>query len=328
MEKIAVIGMSCLFPGAETAEQFFENLLEQKDLTSLATKKQMGVYPMLFFKPQKGETDKYYNIRGGFIHDFQMDSSDLDLSDGTLQELDEVYQWSLYVAREALRDSGYLGDKEQLARCGVLLGNLSFPTRSSNHHYLPFYHRALEVVAGELLGRQDIKLTESSDLPADHINTRISGYPAALIAKALHLSAINFSLDAACASSLYSVKLACDYLNSGKADLMLAGAVSAADPFFVGMGFSCFQAYPLDGDCRPLDQNSEGLVAGEGAGMFVLKRYEDAVRDGDQIYAAISGVGLSNDGRGKFVLSPKPDGQILAFERAYKDGPVSPNDIG
>jgi PfaB family protein len=108
---------------------------------------------------------------------------------------------------------------------------------------------------------------------------------------------------------------------------MLAGAVSAADPLFIHMGFSIFQAYPENDRTSPLDRSSQGLVAGEGASMVVLKRYADAVKDGDRIYAVIQGIGLSNDGSGKFVLSPNPKGQILAFERAYAEAKVNPNDI-
>ena len=107
-------------------------------------------------------------------------------------------------------------------------------------------------------------------------------------------------MDAACASSLYSVKIACDYLLSGKQDLMLAGAVSAADPFFINMGFSIFQAFPENNSkSSPFDMDSKGLFAAEGAGMFVLKRYSDALRDKDKIYSVICGVGLSNDGSGQ-----------------------------
>jgi len=67
----------------------------------------------------------------------------------------------------------------------------------------------------------------------------------------------------------------------------------------------------------PLDDESAGLVSSEGAGMVVLKRLADAQRDGDNILGVIGGIGLSNDGRGKFLLSPNPKGQKLAFERAY-----------
>src|SRR5690606_16695206 len=118
----------------------------------------------------------------------------------------------------------------------------------------------------------------------------------------------------------YALGLACAYLLAGKADLMLAGAVSAADPLFVNMGFTHFGAYPAKGESQPLDANSNGLISGEGAGMVVLKRYADAVRDGDQIYAVVGGIGLSNDGRGKHPLTPNSRGQIAAFQRAYASG--------
>ena len=109
---------------------------------------------------------------------------------------------------------------------------------------------------------------------------------------------------------------------------MLAGAVSAADPFFVNMGFSIFQAFPESPQTfNPLDNNSGGLLASQGAGMFVLKRLCDAERDADKIHAVISGIGLSNDGRGQFVLSPNSKGQVLAYQRAYESSKVPPEKI-
>ncbi|MCP4751946.1 MAG: polyketide synthase, partial [Proteobacteria bacterium] len=325
MQRIAVIGISCLFPGAETPEQFMRNLYDHRDTTSPPSKKQMGVDPEIFFHPQKGETDKYYSVRGGYIRDFSFDPVGYDLPAEFLNALDDVYKWSLYVSRAALVDSRYLGDKKALAKCGILLGNLSFPTKSSNRMCLPIYHQAVENSTAELLGNRSLKLADPP--PTDDTaftNSRISGYPAALIARALSLAGINFALDAACASSLYAVKLACDYLRTGKADLMLAGAVSAGDPFFVNQGFSTFTAYSDKDESRPLDSKSSGLVSGEGAGMFVLKRYEDALKDGDRIHATIRGIGLSNDGRGRSVLSTNPKGQIVAYERAYADSEIKP----
>ncbi|MGH2415697.1 MAG: beta-ketoacyl synthase N-terminal-like domain-containing protein, partial [Microcystaceae cyanobacterium] len=148
-----------------------------------------------------------------------------------------------------------------------------------------------------------------------------------LVAQALSLSGINFSLDAACSSPLYAMKLACHQLLAGKADLMLAGAISYADPLFIRMLFSGIQAYPENDISRPFDKLSRGLTTAEGIGMVVLKRYSDAIRDRDRIYAVICGNGLSNDGRGKHLLSPNQKGQILAFERAYAEANLSPRDI-
>jgi len=149
--------------------------------------------------------------------------------------------------------------------------------------------------------------------------------PNELVAEALGLGGTHYALDAACATSLYAIKLAADELLTGKADLMLAGAVCASDQLFIHMGFSIFHAYaPNDGKFVPLDQDSSGLVSSEGAGMVVLKRLADAERDGDEILGVIGGIGLSNDGRGKFLLSPNPKGQRLAFERAYVAANLDP----
>jgi acyl transferase domain-containing protein len=155
----------------------------------------------------------------------------------------------------------------------------------------------------------------------------VSGLPAAIVSKAFSLSATHFCIDAACSSSFYAIKLASHYLQSGKADLMLAGAISCSDPLFVRMLFSGIQGYPDNGISRPLDKSSRGLITSEGIGMVMLKRYSDAVRDGDKILATICGNGLSNDGKGKHLLSPNPQGQTLAYQRAYSEAKLNPQTI-
>ena len=326
MDKIAIIGLSCLLPGAENPEQYWHNLLHKKDLTSFATAEQMGVEPNIFYAKEKGNIDKYYCLKGGYIQNFAFNGNGYKISSDILQELDEMYKWSLYVAKQALEDSGYFANKSVLSRCGIILGNLSFPTRKSHQLFTPIYHQSINSALQKLLSIPDFQLKNIAK-KVSNLNGYISGYPASLIARVLSLSGVNFSLDAACASSLYSIKLACDYLSAGKANLMLAGAVSCAHPLFINMGFSIFQAYPENNQSLPLNKSSGGLIAGEGAGMVVLKRYEDALKDGDRIYATIKGTGLSNDGKGKFVLQPNSKGQILAFERAYKNANINPDTV-
>lgn len=345
MEPIAIIGLSCLFPGARTPEEFWRNLLAETDFTSSATTSDMGVPPETFFDPLKGQRDKFYALRGGFVRDFVFDSAGYQLPAEFLDTLDSLFHWPLYVAREALRDSGYL-NSEVCARTGVVLGNLSFPTKTSQHLFAPLYQTALSNTLKDLLHAPQFQLprlappanSPGSEYGANSpgseygkknslANGLLSGYPAAVVAQALGLSSVHLALDAACATSLYAVKLACDYLQAGKADLMLAGAVSCADPFFIKMGFSIFQAYPSNDQSAPLDKTSQGLISGEGAGMFVLKRLADAERDGDKVYAVLRGIGLSNDGKGKYLLTPNPKGQVLAFERAYTDAHIAPQEI-
>ncbi len=333
MEKIAIVGLSCLFPDAATPQEYWQNLLEQKDSRSAATAAQMGVDADIFFAENKGVQDKYYCLNGGYIRDFEFDGEGFRVSAEKIRNLDKLFQWPLYVAAEALHDYGirnteYATPTPELERCGIVLGNLSFPTQKSHGLFESIYRNALEGAFEELLDGNELPLVALDSQEVDPDNLKVAGYPATFVAEALGLGGTNFALDAACASSLYAVKLASQYLLSGKADLMLAGAVSRADPFFINMGFSIFRAYPEgEAGSQPLNQGSGGLYAGEGAGMFVLKRHSDAVRDGDKIYAVISGVGLSNDGKGKFLLQPNPKGQVLAFERAYAEADLNPAQI-
>lgn len=330
MNKIAIIGSSCLFPGAETPEAYWENLVANKDSRVAADAEQMGREPADYFNPAKDGPaeeikDKYYCTTGGYIQNFQFDSQGYAVEAAQLNALDNTFQWALHVSREALKDSGYSDQPDKLKRCGVILGNLSFPTKKSNQIFLPLYHQALATPLKALLNDQSLAMGDESAV--DLTNGSVGGHPASTINQALALGDVSMALDAACASSLYSMKLACSYLLSHKADMMLAGAVSAADPWFVAMGFSTFKAFPEKVISRPLDKNSSGLNTGEGAGMFVLKRYEDAIRDGDVIQGVISGIGLSNDGKGKFVLSPNQVGQERCYERAYNDTEINPEDV-
>ena len=327
MEKIAIVGYSCLFPDAKNPEEFWHNLIEQKDSTSTITAEEIGVEPSIFYDPVKGNPDKFYSLRGAFIRDFKFDSKGYKLPPAFLDSLDNTFKWSLYVAQQALRDSGYLSNSEILAKCGVILGTLSLPTKYSNRLFAPIYKQILAPALSELL-KTDFDLPSLGNGGASTHNAMISGLPAAVIAQALSLSNIHMSIDAACSSPLYSIRLASHYLWTHKADMMLAGGISAADPLFIRMLFSTIQGYPENNDIsRPLDKSSRGLITAEGSGMFVLKRYSDAVRDGDRIYAVIAGNGLSNDGRGKHLLSPSSKGQVLAFERAYREANINPRDI-
>ena len=323
--KIAIIGSSGLFPGSSTLEEFWQNLEREKDLTSLSTAEDFGADPAIFFNPDKGVVDKCYALRGGYIRDFNFDPNGYKLAPEFLAKQDKLYQWSLYVAKEALKDSGYLDNEKVKAACGLILGNLSFPTSSSHKLLSSVYTKVMEEQVNDILDKDDFKIKAHHGEKPD---SKVLEYlPSEMVSKALGLKGGHFALDAACATSLYAIKLACDELLTGKTDLMLAGAVCASDQLFIHMGFSIFHAYaPAHEKFVPLDKNSAGLVSSEGAGMVVLKRLADAERDGDNILAVVGGIGLSNDGKGKFLLSPNPKGQRLAFERAYKQYKNLPQD--
>lgn len=323
MNKIAVIGMDCLFPGAKSPAEFWEVLRTSQRTHTEATAEQFGADPAAFYDPRREKADTSYALRGGYV-----DNGGVDDLPAYVRQLDPMYRWSVRVARGALADAGYLNDSAARMRCGVLLGNLSFPTRHSNRLFSGVYDAVLGRALGAVLGADDLHLPAINGGTPPPQDAYSPGYPAAVVAGSLGLGGPVFALDAACASSLYALGLACLYLQAGKADLMLAGAVSAADPLFVNMGFAHLGAYPDAGaESRPLDASSGGLVNGEGAGMFALKRHADAVRDGDRIYALVSGIGLTNDGRGKHILTPNSKGQVLALKRAYDDAGLAPDAV-
>ncbi|EDM45378.1 hypothetical protein SCB49_06212 [unidentified eubacterium SCB49] len=318
-EKIAIIGMSSLFPGSKTLQEFWNNLMDKKDLTGMATKDDFGADPELFYHKDKGTIDRCYSLRGGYIRDYTFNSADFGSKD--LSDLDQMYQWGLQVTKDALIHGGYWNKDKALDTCGVIFGNLSFPTKSSHKILAPIYTETLEKGIKTLLKDDRFKMPATEfDIPK---NNPIEGDVSELVKNIIGLKGTNFDLDAACASSLYAIKMACDELLTGKADMMLAGAVCSSDQLFIHMGFSIFHAYAAhDKKYSPLDKDSAGLVSSEGAGMILLKRLSDAEKDGDNIIGVISGIGLSNDGAGKFLLSPNPKGQTLAYQRAY-NGSIS-----
>jgi PfaB family protein len=195
---------------------------------------------------------------------------------------------------------------------GVYLAAIVLPTERSNE-----------------LGRHFLHPSENN-LPRDQkqfagrmITARVVASPASVVARYLGLSGGSLTLDAACASSLYALKLACAELQHYRADAMLTGGVSGADSLYTQIGFSQLKALSPSGRCAPFDHSADGLVVGEGAGVVVLKRLDDAIRDGDTIYAVIRGIGLSNDMRGN-LLAPESAGQMRAMRAAYDQAGLNP----
>ncbi|AJC65779.1 MULTISPECIES: beta-ketoacyl synthase N-terminal-like domain-containing protein [Dickeya] len=318
MEPIAIVGLGCLFPGADNPMAYWENLCQEKDSASSISEKELGTSPENYYHPVPGTADKIHYNRNGYVRDFIFDAQGYRLPANELNSLDALFKWTLYTAEQALSHSGYRHHENTLKKTGLIIGNIGMPTHTVKRMMTPFYHQLLQPYIQKLIHRPDFHFDEvwpTADY--DDVNLITGGHNATVAALALGMAGPTFSLDAACSSALYAIKLASDYLESGKADLMLAGAVCHADHIYINHGFNVLQAFPKQGISIPFDRASEGLKAGEGAGMVALKRYRDAVRDNDTIYAVIESVGLSNDAGAKHMLVPDIQGQCAALERAY-----------
>lgn len=138
------------------------------------------------------------------------------------------------------------------------------------------------------------------------------------VANRFDLGGSNFTVDAACASSLAAIDLAVKELETGRSNVAIAGGVDTGQSPFAYLCFSKTQALSPRGKSRSFDKTADGIAISEGIAMVVLKRLEDALRDGDRIYAVIKGIGTSSDGKGLGLLAPRIEGQLLALQRAYQ----------
>ncbi|MEO5762746.1 MAG: beta-ketoacyl synthase N-terminal-like domain-containing protein, partial [Vicinamibacteria bacterium] len=311
-EPIAIVGQSYALPGAYSADELFNRVLGGQNLLSSVPERRWRVDPeQLLAALGASTTDRVSSLRGGYVRGFEdrFDPSGFALPAAQIHGLDPLFKLVFHTSREAFQ-SIKAADRRR-ARTGLILANLSFPSSGLSHF-------SEQVWSGVPV--------------ADRIDPRnrfSSGLPAFLAARALNLGLSDsaFALDAACASSLYAMKLACDALHDGRADVMLAAAVSRADDLFIHMGFTALKALSPTGQSRPFHRDADGLVPAEGAGCVALKRLDDAISDGDRILGVIRSVGLSNDGRGHGLLAPSEDGQVRAMAAAYESAGLEPRDI-
>ncbi|MCA9535342.1 MAG: 1-acyl-sn-glycerol-3-phosphate acyltransferase, partial [Myxococcales bacterium] len=311
---IAIVGHACVLPGVLDPNELIEAVLAGRDLLSPVPRGRWELAPERALVQAGGSTaDRAYSDRGGYVAGFEQrfDPSGFALSPAELRGLDPLYLWVLHTAREALR--GARVDGEAQARTGAIFGNLSFPSDSLSRYAEQQHFPELTAAIGRA--------------PVDPRNRFMSGLPAHVLANALGLGADCFALDAACASSLYAIKLACDALHDRRADRMLAGAVNRADDLFIHVGFTALGAQSPTGRSRPFHAQADGLVPGEGAAFVVLERLDDALANGRTILGVIRGAGLSNDGRGRGMLAPSAEGQVRAMQTAYAGAGIDPRAV-
>ena len=304
---IAIVGRACVLPGALDPDALWQAVAAGRDLLGETPADRWRVDPEdILCTPDGDSTDKTWSTRGGYVSGFESvwDPTGFGVEPAALDGLDPLFLWTLHVAREALRDAGDRRDGVvDRPRVAAVFGNLGFPTSGMS------------------------QLAEAAwfgDAIPDTRNRFMNSGPARLLEEALGLQAGVFCLDAACASSLYAIKLGCDRLRDGAADVVLAGAVNRADDLFIHVGFSALGALSRSGQSRPFHADADGLVPGEGAAFVALKRLDDARRDGDQVLGVIRGIGLSNDGRARGFLAPSAEGQVRAMRAAWDEAGLDP----
>ncbi|MET9279638.1 beta-ketoacyl synthase N-terminal-like domain-containing protein [Streptomyces anthocyanicus] len=319
-EPIAIVGRGCVLPGALDPDGFWENVAAGRTSLTAAPEGRWRLPRHRVMGTVDDHLDRTWTDIGGYVEGFEsvFDPEGFLLPPERIATLDPLFHWVLYGVRQALTEAGRT---TPLRRGGLILGNLSYPTPTgaafAEHVWLSAQRPQL----------REALLTGGRHPRPDARNRFSSGLPALLAARALGLGAGAWSLDAACASSLYAIKLACDRLHDGTADLMVAGAASRPDPLYLHVGFCGLSATSRTGRSRPFDRDADGLVHGEGAGFVALTRLSDARAAGLPVFGVIRGVGLSNDGRGSGLISPSEEGQVRAMRLAYEVAGVAPESV-
>lgn len=304
---IAIVGIGGLFPDAPDLEQFWKLIRDGKTAVREVPAGRWQVTPAEIFDPQIGKADHLYSTKGCFIeHCPQLPE---------LADLDPLFHLLVSAGKQAFDDA--CTNNLDRSRIGVIIGNLALPTETAS--------RLSHALLGNSFAQQVTATQQSTTIPSPK-NRFVAGLPAGILAQFLGLGGVTSTLDAACASSLYAIKLAIDELLSHRSDAMLCGGVSRPDPLYTQVGFSQLRALSKRGICTPFDTKGDGLVVGEGAGIFLLKRLEDAVTAGDHIYGVIQAVGISNDVGGS-LLAPSSDGQLRAMVAAYRSAGWQPEDV-
>jgi len=320
---IAVVGRSCILPGALSTEALADAVVAGRDLVGSAPAGRWGVDPVRVTTPDPARAqDRTWSDRGGYVHGFDAIFDPTGFAGLAPEEalgLDPLFRWTLHGVRAALREAGFEGSSD---RAGLVLGNLSFPPPAMARFAEATW---LDGLGAGWLGGLAPELARRTR--PDPRNRFSSGLPAHLAASANGLRGGAFALDAACASALYAIKLACDRLHDGEADLVVAGAVNRADDLFLHVGFCALSALSRTGRSRPFHRDADGLLPAEGAGFVVLERLPDALAAGNTVYGVIHGVGLSNDGRARGFLAPSAAGQVRALRSAYAQAGWDPASV-
>jgi acyl transferase domain-containing protein len=301
-EPIAVVGMGCRFPQADSPSGYWRLLSQGTDAIQEVPADRWNLDD--YYDPDASVPGKMYTRWGGFLE--RMDEFDADffgISPREAIRVDPQHRLLLEVAWEALEHAGIPPSSLAESRTGVYVGAIG----------------------------NDYALLQSRDLTDMDVFSG-TGVSHAVLANrlsyVLDLHGPSIALDTACSSSLVTVHLACRSLREGETDLALVGGVNLMLAPGVTVALSKAQMMSPDGRCKAFDAAADGYVRGEGGGVVVLKRLRDALSAGDRILAVIRGTAVNHDGRSNGLSAPNGPAQEAVLRAALQDAHLSPLDIG
>ncbi len=301
---IAVIGMAGRFPGAANVEEFWRNLRDGVESISFFTDDEMiaaGVDPARLRNPD------YVNARGLLEGVDLFDAEFFRITPRDAEITDPQQRIFLECAWEALENAGY--------NCEKFDGLIGIYAGVAQNTYL-IVNLLSNRAAVEAASGFQIDIKNDKDYLATHVSYK------------LNLKGPSITVQTACSTSLVAIHLACASLFSGESDMVLAGGVGISVPQNVGYLYKEGGILSPDGHCKAFSAQAQGTVGGNGVGIVVLKRLEDALADGDHIHAVIKGSALNNDGSRKVgYTAPSVKGQAQVIATAQAIAGVAPETI-
>ncbi|NES19697.1 MAG: acyltransferase domain-containing protein, partial [Symploca sp. SIO3E6] len=298
---IAIIGISCRYPGAKNHQEFWQNL--QNGVDSVTEPPPGRWEGQNWYHPDPEHPDTSYCKCAGFIDDIdKFDPSFFQISPGEAQFIEPQQRIFLEEAYHAIEDAGYAPDALKGKQCGVFVGAIGSDYRN--------------LLSNSGLGSHRLALS----------GNQLSIVPAR-IAYFLDLRGPVMAVETACSASLVAVHQACESIKRGESELAIAGGIhTMLTPDFQILS-SQFQMVSGAGRCKTFDAEASGTVWSEGCGVILLKSYEQAIRDQDHIYGVIKGTGINYDGNTNGISAPSSQSQTRLEETVYQQFGINPETI-
>ncbi|MFO1323269.1 MAG: SDR family NAD(P)-dependent oxidoreductase [Burkholderiales bacterium] len=316
---VAIVGMAAIMPGAHDLATFWANIVN-------------GVNSIREVPPQRWNAGTFYDPKslngemtpskwGGFLDPYPFDPLTYGIPPLSLAAIEPVQLLSLEASRRALADAGYAEREFDRDNTSVIFGAEAGTDLASAYGFRALWRQ----YAGEMPKALAAALPTMTE---DSFPGILGNVIAGRIANRLDLGGANFTVDAACASSLAAVDLACKELVAGTSNMVICGGADLHNSIVDFLAFSSVHALSPSGQCRTFDAGADGIALGEGVCAVVLKRLADAERDGDRIYAVIKAVGSGSDGKSLGLTAPRAQGQARTLERAYERAGVDAREVG
>ena len=317
---VAIVGLGCVLPGAPDPRTFWSNVLNKVDAIREVPSERFDAD--LYFDRDGKARDRIVSKWGGFLDDVPFDPVKYGIPPSALPSIDALQLLSLEVVDQALTDAGLADRDFPRERASVIFG------ASGGLGDLGLKYGVRSMLPSLLDGVPDEVFSQLPEWTEDSFAGILLNVAAGRVANRFNLGGVNYTVDAACASSLAAVQLGVAELQRGTSDVVIVGGVDTVQTPFGYMCFSKSQALSPRGRCRTFDETADGIAISEGVVALVIKRLADAERDGDRVYAVIKAVAGSSDGRGKGLTAPRPEGQMRALRRAYAQAGISPATVG